>query len=124
MTRTAKPARIVRAGLTLLAATAAAVAVASPASAATSGQILVSNSSGTAPQNGLTIKVKCPWTYPYAIDASVSGTNGALFGEITRRDYPGFSQVSFTNPNPLSSNLNVTATLTVVCSTWLPQPSA
>ena len=114
-------AKTVRAGLAVLAAATAGVAVATPASAATSGQILVSNSSGTAPQNGLTIKVKCPWTYPYAIDASVSGTNGPLFGPITLANYPGVSSVSFHNPNSRESTLNVTARLTVVCSTWLPE---
>lgn len=30
----------------------------------------------------LTLKVKCPWNYPYALDYSTSGTNGALFGPV------------------------------------------
>jgi hypothetical protein len=112
--------KAVRTGLMVLTATAAAVGVAAPASAATSGQIIVSNFSGTGPQHSLTIKVKCPWTYPYALEASTSGTNGPLFGPITLGNYPGVSSVTFTNPHSIQSNLNVTARLDVVCSTWLP----
>lgn len=108
--------------LVLLTAAAATAGVAAPAGAATSGQVIVSNSTGLYPGNTQTIKVKCPSTYPYAIDASVSGTNGPLFGPIMRADYPGVSSVTMTNPHDPNTNIVVTGRLAVVCSTWLPQP--
>jgi len=109
-------------GVTALAAAAAGLAVsATPAAAANQGTFLVWNASGAEPQGQLTISVQCPYTFPYALQANTSGTNGVLFGPVTLKNYGGASSVTFYNPNSIKSNLRVTARLDVLCSTW---PSA